>query len=109
MSIRLSGIFCGHLPMLLNGQITMEKTFVGEVAKYSCNDNYYLAGTNVRYCLNNGTWSGSQPECLSKLYVCAFIFHSFNQFKLLIQFIIYRFNKMYEIESTAKWSLDLRK
>ncbi|XP_031635123.1 sushi, von Willebrand factor type A, EGF and pentraxin domain-containing protein 1-like isoform X2 [Contarinia nasturtii] len=58
-------INCGQLPSLLNGQVTMEKTSVGEIAKYSCNDNYVLVGANVRYCLNNSTWSDSQPECIS--------------------------------------------
>lgn len=63
----IPGIYCGPLPSLLNGQITMEKSNSGEVAKYSCNDNYYLSGPKIRYCLNNSTWSNSQPECISTL------------------------------------------
>lgn len=70
------GIHCGHLPNLLNGQITMEKTNFGELAKYSCNDNYYLSGAKIRYCLNNSTWSNAQPECIS-------MNKSFNPFSLL--------------------------
>lgn len=61
----MTGIHC-HLPNLLNGQITIEKSNMGEVARYSCNDNYYLSGSKIRYCLNNGTWSNSQPECISE-------------------------------------------
>lgn len=52
----------------------MEKSFIGEVAKYSCNENYYLAGVKVRQCLNNGSWSDAQPECLSKVnFICFFL------------------------------------
>lgn len=62
---KITGIHCGHLPNLPNGQFFMEKTNAGEIVKYVCNDNYYLAGSKTRYCLSNGTWSDSQPECIS--------------------------------------------
>lgn len=74
---QITGIHCGHLPSLPNGQIVMEKTSAGDAVKYSCNDNYYLAGPKIRYCLINGTWSDSQPECISmriyfRLHLIAF-------------------------------------
>lgn len=59
------GIQCGHLTDLPNGQIVIEKSNGGEIAKYSCNDNYSLVGSRTRFCQSNGTWSESQPECIS--------------------------------------------
>ena len=43
---------------------------VGIVIKYFCNPGYKLeAGENERTCLENGTWSGDQPSCISKQFV----------------------------------------
>lgn len=64
-NFQIAGVQCGHLSNILNGQITMEKTSSGEVAKYSCNENYNLIGSSTRTCQANGTWSGLQPECIS--------------------------------------------
>lgn len=64
--IFVTGINCGHLPNLSNGVISVRKVAGIEQAEFTCNENYYLEGPKQRTCLSNGTWSGVDPECISK-------------------------------------------
>ena len=60
---------CGSLVNPANGQVSLETTFEGSVANYSCNQTYVLCGTECRVCQSNGSWSGTQPDCISKFYL----------------------------------------
>lgn len=59
-------IYCGYLPSLLNGNVATQKTIHGEMATYSCHENFYLVGDRVRLCQLDGKWSGKHPECISE-------------------------------------------
>ena len=37
---------------------------VGAEATYACNMGYVLEGNSTRTCDDNGTWTGSVPECI---------------------------------------------
>ena len=38
----------------------------GEVAHYSCEEGYVLHGGDMRYCEQDGEWSGAPPGCAGK-------------------------------------------
>ena len=50
-----------------SGEVDFTTTYGGSVATYSCNEGYVLCGSENRTCQSNGSWSGSPPECISKL------------------------------------------
>ena len=58
---------CGNLMNVTNGEVDFSTTYGGSVATYSCNEGYVLCGSENRTCQPNGSWSGSPPECISKL------------------------------------------
>ena len=41
-------------------------TFIGSVASYTCEPDFWLDGDAERVCENSGFWSGSKPVCKSK-------------------------------------------
>ena len=58
---------CGQLPAPASGQVdTSPSTTYNSMAAYSCDSGYMLSEETSRACQANGTWSGSQPECLRK-------------------------------------------
>ncbi len=61
---------CPELPFIPNGAITygpdMSAPFaVDTVATHTCNEGLILGlGSEIRECLNTGTWSGLTPVCI---------------------------------------------
>ncbi|XP_076319115.1 P-selectin-like isoform X1 [Tachypleus tridentatus] len=39
-------------------------TFYGMSVEYECDENYEVDGPSRRLCLDNGTWSGQDPQCI---------------------------------------------
>lgn len=39
---------------------------IDDKVKYSCNGNLFLVGSKERTCLENGQWTGHEPECYCK-------------------------------------------
>ena len=65
--------FCEQLPDPMNGVVSTTDTLEGTVAGYSCILGYVLDEDVTRVCQRNpdtllGIWSGTEPECMSKLY-----------------------------------------
>ena len=60
---------CGSLENPTNGQVDFTATFGGSIANYTCDQGYLLCGAGNRICQSNGSWSGSPPDCISKLYM----------------------------------------
>ncbi|XP_063401402.1 sushi, von Willebrand factor type A, EGF and pentraxin domain-containing protein 1-like [Mytilus trossulus] len=55
---------CAPPPPLDKGEVSYKDLDIQSVALYLCNDGYRLVGDyDVRRCMNNLTWSGSQPSC----------------------------------------------
>ncbi|XP_062510209.1 uncharacterized protein LOC134186269 [Corticium candelabrum] len=66
---------CGSLPSPINGSVIQPSvvSVLGDVhqpaiTSFTCNVGYELSGISERVCLENGSWSGSQPTC--KLVEC---------------------------------------
>lgn len=69
-----SGVWSGELPTCealqcpslgdpANGAVTQSGTLPGSVATYGCLQGFTLQGVRSRTCLNNGFWSGGEPQC----------------------------------------------
>ena len=55
-------IVCPDLAPPINGAVGYT-TRVGDEARYSCDSNFQLFGTDRRVCQANGTWTGQKPSC----------------------------------------------
>ena len=56
-------IRCGGLSNPSNGQVSITDNTVGGRATYTCNSGYDLVGIEIRFCQNDGSWSGDAPVC----------------------------------------------
>ena len=75
-----SCIVCEDLNPIENGTVTYSQngtvsgTVVthmnGTVATYECNTTFVLVGNEMRTCLENATWSGSEPTCRDRGKYC---------------------------------------
>ena len=45
----------------------------GENCTFSCNDGYVLNGSITITCLNNGTWSSTEPSCKQGNKLCSLL------------------------------------
>ncbi|XP_003387839.1 PREDICTED: sushi, von Willebrand factor type A, EGF and pentraxin domain-containing protein 1-like isoform X2 [Amphimedon queenslandica] len=54
---------CGTLPDPNNGQVLLYGTKIGDSATYTCFVGFSLSGADIRYCQENGQWSGVAPRC----------------------------------------------
>ena len=59
-------VLCPNLDDPSNGSVSVNYNFVGGRAYYSCNFGYRLSHYSSRRCQLSGTWSGTQPTCISK-------------------------------------------
>ena len=50
--------------MCLTGNLTTAVT-----AKYACNDNFYVVGSDTLICGDNGQWNENPPLCKRKQYI----------------------------------------
>ncbi|WAR08644.1 SVEP1-like protein, partial [Mya arenaria] len=57
-------IDCGALTAPPNGAVSHPLTYDGQVATYSCDADYQLAGNAARTCGNTGSWDGTDPSCV---------------------------------------------
>ena len=60
-------IDCGSPGTPINGMTSVDSTTVGSFVSHSCDDEFILCGSENRTCQDDGMWSGSLPECISKL------------------------------------------
>jgi len=59
-----SEIFCLTLRPPANGAVNVSDVAVGSTAEYSCDGGFRLLGLKQRNCLQNGTWTGTEPTCM---------------------------------------------
>ena len=65
-------VSCGGLEPPEKGTIDITSTTPSSTATYSCMLGYMLlGGDSERRCLDNGTWSGTEPSCVGRcVHVC---------------------------------------
>ncbi|KAL4228764.1 hypothetical protein ACF0H5_011806 [Mactra antiquata] len=61
---------CGSLTAPENGYIDINKTTYGEVASFTCQPEYVLAGERSLTCTHNGNWSSDAPLCYPVAEFC---------------------------------------
>ncbi|XP_058442915.1 sushi, von Willebrand factor type A, EGF and pentraxin domain-containing protein 1-like isoform X2 [Malaya genurostris] len=66
-------IRCGALGSILNGKVIMSKTSFNGIARFVCDDGFYLSGSDESRCTIHGNWSNSLPECTSMVKCPALI------------------------------------
>ena len=57
---------CPAITQLQNGVVTGNRYSCGANITFSCHRGFYLVGRSVIYCLSNGNWSSSMPNCSGK-------------------------------------------
>ena len=61
----LFAVDCPALADISNGGVDQNNgRRIGNHAEYDCDAGYELDGDSHRYCLIDGTWSGSEPACI---------------------------------------------
>ena len=52
-------------------QVTSDELNIGSIATFSCSHGYMLTGGDrVRRCNESGDWTGAQPSCTRKTFIC---------------------------------------
>ncbi|XP_068994992.1 sushi domain-containing protein 2 [Embiotoca jacksoni] len=58
-------VSCGWLPTPKNGKKNGTHYLEGNTLSFSCNEGYRLYGSTERTCVDDGTWTGEQPYCVT--------------------------------------------
>ena len=71
LSIKVMSLFvidprCPYLHDIYHGRVKVTGYEEGSYSIYQCDKGYHLLGDLIRECLEDSTWSGSDPKCLSK-------------------------------------------
>uniref|UniRef100_A0A3Q1HH93 Uncharacterized protein n=1 Tax=Anabas testudineus TaxID=64144 RepID=A0A3Q1HH93_ANATE len=89
-------VSCGWLATPRNGKKNGTHYLVGNTLSFSCNKGYKLYGSTQRTCLDDGTWTGGHPHCITGCAVVAVsCFHqgAVVPTEFLILYVSYRANK----------------
>ncbi|KAM3867425.1 sushi domain-containing protein 2 [Diretmus argenteus] len=76
-------VSCGWLPTPRNGKKNGTHYLEGKTLSFSCNEGYRFYGSPERICLDDGTWTGVQPFCMTD-DVLAFVLGAVGSFSALI-------------------------
>ncbi len=62
---------CGSPDETAHGTVSLpgNTTYLASYAQYTCEANFKLEGFERRMCLENGSWSGSPPNCKGNLFL----------------------------------------
>ncbi len=60
---------CPELGDPVNGSVDVDGNTPGSTASYECGDGFALVGNQSRVCLDNGEWSGEEPQCI-RMFIC---------------------------------------
>lgn len=68
MPLNLTVVMCPTLSNPANGLVVMSTNSVDSTAGYFCKDGFRFREGDpiVRICMQNGEWSGIEPQCIRK-------------------------------------------
>ncbi|KAK5932062.1 hypothetical protein CgunFtcFv8_003797 [Champsocephalus gunnari] len=58
-------VSCGWLPTPRNGKKNGTHYLEGSCLSFTCNEGFSLNGSTERTCLDDGSWTGEQPYCIT--------------------------------------------
>ena len=60
--------------IILNGQVTISPASrsLDSMTTYACNPGFALVGDGNRFCQEDSTWSGVDPQC-GKCSLCSYV------------------------------------
>ncbi|RDD45038.1 Latent-transforming growth factor beta-binding protein 4 [Trichoplax sp. H2] len=58
-----NGSTCQAITQFQDGSVSGNRYSCGANISFTCNSGYYLTGRPILYCLSNGSWSHSLPNC----------------------------------------------
>uniref|UniRef100_A0A672IB95 Sushi domain containing 2 n=1 Tax=Salarias fasciatus TaxID=181472 RepID=A0A672IB95_SALFA len=88
-------VSCGWLTTPKNGKKDGTRYLEGDALSFSCDEGYTRHGSAERTCLDDGTWTGQQPQCV-RGQSCA-------QLKSKINWSVFRIEDSYYTKGTS-WS-----
>ena len=59
----ISEILCPLLQNITDGSVMIDGRSVDSLATYDCSSGFDLVGADVRMCMENGNWNGTEPTC----------------------------------------------
>ena len=62
-------IDCGRPAELEHGELLVSETYFGATAEFACEEDYWLLGSELRTCQEDGRWSGEEAFCECKQQV----------------------------------------
>ena len=51
------------LPNITDGVVIITTRTVDSLAIYNCSDGFEIVGIDVRVCMEEGNWNGTEPIC----------------------------------------------
>uniref|UniRef100_A0A087Y8R0 Sushi domain containing 2 n=1 Tax=Poecilia formosa TaxID=48698 RepID=A0A087Y8R0_POEFO len=81
-------VSCGWLSTPRNGKKNGTHYLEGKTLSFTCNEGYILYRSTERTCLQEGTWTGEQPYCITADDKVGFFLGAFGSFSALVTMVI---------------------
>ena len=69
-----TAIMCSLLSNPPNGIVSFDERSVFFMATYSCNNGFFLVGSEIRECKETGLWSEIEPTCQGIIIIVHLIY-----------------------------------
>ena len=77
--------------------------YTGDTCGFTCNTGYELTGSNTRTCQSDGSWSGSDNNCISKFHLYIHTLYHTHHTILYYQCLVHHFMILTSKRSIVHW------